>query len=90
MKIPRHRLLELALHVKLASEAMMDAARHLAALEPPDTASAEAGPWAETRRDLLAMNIQLGFMERLLRRTTRETAKIEARIDGRPATRPRC
>jgi hypothetical protein len=90
MKSSRHRLLELAVHVKLASEAMMDAARHLAALEPIDMASAEAGPWAETRKDLLAMNIQLGFMERLLRRTTREAAKLEAHVEARSGPRPRC
>ncbi|HZP41833.1 MAG TPA: hypothetical protein VFD84_10035 [Candidatus Binatia bacterium] len=89
MKIPRNRLLELALHVKLASEAMIDAARHLAALEPADTSAPERGPWAETCKDLLAMNVQLGFMERLLRRATRETAKLEARIDARSGTRPR-
>jgi len=67
---------------------MIDAARHLAALEPPDQGALETGPWAETRKNLLAMNIQLGFMERILRRTTRRMAK--ERVDGRPATRPRC
>jgi hypothetical protein len=66
MEIEARRFLELAIHVKLASEAVLEAARNLATLEP-DAAEAATGPWRRAMDELIAMNIELGFMERILR-----------------------
>lgn len=65
MEIEARRFLELAIHVKLASEAVVEAAQNLATLEP-DAAEA-AGPWRRAMDELIALNIELGFMERILR-----------------------
>jgi len=46
--IDGHRLFELVVHVKLASEAMIAAARNLATLEPTDPTAAEALAWVRT------------------------------------------
>jgi hypothetical protein len=73
MRIEGRRFLELALHVKLASEAMMEAARHLATLRPQAIASTEVEAWTRTVDELIAMNAQIGLMERVLRAATRET-----------------
>ena len=69
MEIALRRLTELAVHVKLASEALLAAARHLTELRP-DEASADADPWSRTMDELEAMNVQLAFMERILRTVT--------------------
>jgi hypothetical protein len=66
MEIEGRRFLELAIHVKLASEAVLEAARNLATLEP-DVPEAAAGPWRRAMDELIAMNVELGFMERILR-----------------------
>ena len=66
MEIEARRFLELAIHVKLASEAVVEAARNLATLEP-DAPEGATGPWRRAMDELIAMNIQLGFMERILR-----------------------
>jgi hypothetical protein len=66
MQIETRRFLELAVHVKLVSEAMLAAAENLAQLQPRPADSAYAA-WGRTMDELIAMNVQLGFMERLLR-----------------------
>jgi hypothetical protein len=66
MEIKARPFVELALHVKLASEAVLEAARNLAALRPLDTES-EAAPWRRVVDELFTLNVQLGFMERILR-----------------------
>ena len=66
MEIEARRFMELAVHVKLASEAVLEAARSLAAIRPLD-AEAQAAAWQQTMDELVAMNVQLGFMERILR-----------------------
>ena len=71
MMIEERRFLELAVHVKLASEAMIAAARNLSALRPADAAGAELAVWARTMDDLITMNVQLGSMERILRKVSR-------------------
>ena len=66
MEIEARRFLELAIHVKLASEAVVEAARNLATLKP-DAAEAATGPWRRAMDELIAMNVELSFMERILR-----------------------
>lgn len=68
MEIEARRFLELAIHVKLASEAVLEAARNLATLKP-DVDEAATGAWRRAMDELIAMNIELGFMERILRTT---------------------
>lgn len=60
MTIQPRRFFELAVHVKLASEAMIAAARHLSMPQPRD--------------DLIAMSLELGSIERILRVSARERA----------------
>jgi hypothetical protein len=74
MTIDQRRFLELAVHVKLASESMIAAARHLRELRPPAGDEGEEGAWRKTMDELIAMNVELGFMERILRRTARANA----------------
>jgi len=71
MEIALRRLTELAVHVKLASEAVLAAARHVAEMRP-DEAPSDANPWSRAMEDLLEMNVQLRFMERILRTLTRD------------------
>jgi hypothetical protein len=66
MEIEARRFLELAIHVKLASEAVVEAARNLATLKP-DAAEAATGAWRRAMDELIAMNVELSFMERILR-----------------------
>jgi hypothetical protein len=80
MEIALRRLTELAVHVKLASEAVLAAARHLTELRPEETSS-DAGPWCRTMDELEAMNVQLAFMERILRTVAHEQTTL------RPAVR---
>jgi hypothetical protein len=72
MTIEGRRLLELAVHVKLASEAMIGAARHLTALRPTDATAVQAEAWTRTMNELIAMNVELGLMERTLRSVVRD------------------
>jgi hypothetical protein len=71
MEIALRRLTELAVHVKLASEAVLAAARHVAEMRP-DEAPSDGEPWSRAMEDLVEMNVQLRFMERILRTLTRE------------------
>ncbi len=68
MEIEPRRLMELAVHVKLLSERVLEAARNVAALEPADTPS--TGVWRGAMDELIGMNVQLGLMERILRGAT--------------------
>jgi len=71
MEIALRRLTELAVHVKLASEAVLSAARHVAEMRPDD-APFNGNPWSRAMEDLVEMNVQLRFMERILRTLTRD------------------
>jgi hypothetical protein len=82
MTIDERRFLELAVHVKLASESMIAAARHLTAMRPLETEEPETGAWRLTMDELIAMNVELGFMERILRKMARAAAP---RPNGVPA-----
>jgi hypothetical protein len=66
MQIETRRFLELAVHVKLVSEAMLAAAENMAQLRPRPADSGYAA-WGRTMDELIAMNVQVGFMERILR-----------------------
>jgi hypothetical protein len=71
MTIERDKVLELAVHVKLASEAIVTAATELQGLRPGCVAGGEAAAWVRTMDELIAMNVELGFMERILRSALR-------------------
>jgi hypothetical protein len=66
MEIEGRRFVELAIHVKLVSEAIVAAARNLAAIRPLETASG-TGAWQRTMDELLTMNVEIGFIEQILR-----------------------
>jgi hypothetical protein len=68
MEIERRRFMELAVHVKLASEAVLEAARNLASLRPADEQAGTAA-WRRAMDELIVMNIELALMERVLRKT---------------------
>ena len=74
MKIEGRRLLKLAVHVKLASEAMITAARGAATLRPDDPSAADAAAWSRTVEGLTLLNMQLESMERILRHAVRQDA----------------
>ena len=75
------QFLELAVHIKLASEVVVAAAEQLPVLRPDEPGSA-ADAWSRIMDGLIALNIQLGFMERLLRAAVRERAPAPARLSG--------
>ena len=65
MIIDRETFTELAVHLKLASDAVLATARHLAVLS-----NANDGPeehWAGTLDSLMSMNAEITTMERILR-----------------------
>ena len=76
------RFLELAVHIKLASEAVMEAAEQLRPLRPDGPGSAAAEAWSRLMDELIALNVQLGFMEEVLRTLMRESAPAPARLPG--------
>ena len=75
------QFLELAVHIKLASEVIVAAAEQLPILRPDGPGSA-ADAWSGIMDGLIALNIQLGFMERLLRAAVRESAPAAVRLSG--------
>src|SRR5579862_2218177 len=81
MEIEARRFMELAIHVKLASEAVLEAARNLATLQP-DAAEAAAGPWRRAMDELIALNVELGFMERILRTTATVSDPLDIAARG--------
>ena len=68
MEIALRRLAELAVHVKIASEAVLAAAHHMTELRSDDRAR-DDGAWSRAMDEIIALNVQLGFMERILRTT---------------------
>ena len=85
MKIEGRRFMELAVHVKLASEAVLEAARNLAELRPREPNSNE-GAWRRTMDELITMNVELGFMERILRAAARDDIALPRARSGRLLT----
>jgi hypothetical protein len=76
MTIDREKVLELAVHVKLATEAIVTAAIELRGLRPDHDAVEETGAWTRTMDELITMNVELGFMERLLREALRAPGEV--------------
>jgi hypothetical protein len=65
MIIDRETFTELAVHLKLASDAILKTARHLAVLSNGDSGSEEH--WAGTLDSLMSMNTEITVMEKILR-----------------------
>ena len=65
MIIDRETFTELAVHLKLASDAILKTARHLAVLSNGDSSNEEQ--WAGTLDSLMAMNSEITVMEKILR-----------------------
>ena len=65
MIIDRETFTELAVHLKLASDAVLTTARHLAVLSNGNNGPEES--WAGTLDSLMAMNGEITVMERILR-----------------------
>jgi hypothetical protein len=65
MIIDRETFTELAVHLKLASDAVLTTAKHLAVLSNGNTAPDEH--WAGTLDGLMNMNSEITVMERILR-----------------------
>ena len=65
MIIDRETFTELAVHLKLASDAILKTARHLAVLSNGEPESEEH--WAGTLDSLMCMNSELTVMEKILR-----------------------
>jgi hypothetical protein len=64
MIVDRETFTELAVHLKLASDAILKTARHLAVIS--NTAGDEEH-WAGTLDSLMSMNTEIAVMEKLLR-----------------------
>jgi hypothetical protein len=65
MIIDRETFTELAVHLKLASDAVLTTARHLAVLSNGHNGPEEH--WAGTLDSLMSMNTEITVMERILR-----------------------
>ena len=65
MIIDHETFTELAVHLKLASDAILATAKHLAVLSKDNTAPDEH--WAGTLDGLMNMNTEITVMERILR-----------------------
>lgn len=65
MIIDRETFTELAVHLKLASDAVLTTAKHLAVLSNGNSAPDEH--WAGTLDSLMNMNTEITVMERILR-----------------------
>ena len=67
MIIDRETFTELAVHLKLASDAILTTAHHLAALSSAGNRATEDAEWAGTIESMMSINNQITIMERLLR-----------------------
>ena len=67
MIIDRETFTELAVHLKLASDAILKTAHHLAAIGSGGSSTKEDAEWAGTIESMMSINNQITIMERLLR-----------------------
>jgi hypothetical protein len=67
MIIDRETFTELAVHLKLASDAILKTAHHLAAISSAGGSSTDDAEWAGTIESMMSVNNQITIMERLLR-----------------------
>ena len=82
MVIEERRFLELAVHVKLASEAVLAAAQSLEGLRPTH-GDGQDESWRRMMDELLTLNIEIGFMERILRTAARRASAPTAAVTRR-------
>jgi hypothetical protein len=83
MIIDRETFTELAVHLKLASDAVLATAKHLAVLSDGNTAPDEN--WAGTLDGLMNMNSEITVMERILRALMEANREEEQVAVGPPA-----
>ncbi len=67
MIIDRETFTELAVHLKLASDAILKTAHHLSAISSTGGTPSEDAEWAGTIESMMSVNNQITIMERLLR-----------------------
>jgi hypothetical protein len=81
MIIDRETFTELAVHLKLASDAILKTARHLAVLSN-DSENEEH--WAGTLDNLMSMNTEITVMEKILRALMEANREEETTPAGAP------
>jgi len=67
MIIDSETFTELAVHLKLASDAILSTTHHLAAINSPNTPATEDAEWKGTIESMISVNHQITIMEQLLR-----------------------
>jgi hypothetical protein len=68
MIIDRETFTELAVHLKLASDAILSTTQHLAAINAPaESTPSEDAEWEGTIESMMSVNHQITVMEQLLR-----------------------
>ena len=80
MIIDRETFTDLAVHLKLASDALLTTARHLAVLSNGNSGPEEH--WAGTLDSLMSMNTEITVMERILRALMDANREEEATVPG--------
>ena len=83
MIIDRETFTELAVHLKLASDAVLTTAKHLAVLSNEHTTPDEH--WAGTLDGLMNMNTEITVMERILRALMEANREEELTAPASPA-----
>jgi len=90
MIIDRETFTDLAVHLKLASDALLTTARHLAVLSNGNSGPEEH--WAGTLDSLMSMNTEITVMERILRAlmdaNREEEATVPAAADAKKSEKP--
>lgn len=66
MIIDKETFTELCVHLKLASDALLNTAKHLAVISNNDDGRNQ-DEWTSTLSALTAMNIEITFMEKIMR-----------------------
>ena len=90
MIIDRETFTDLAVHLKLASDALLTTARHLAVLSNGNSGPEEQ--WAGTLDSLMSMNTEITVMERILRAlmdaNREEESAVPSATDGKKSEKP--
>jgi hypothetical protein len=86
MIIDRETFTELAVHLKLASDAVLATARHLAVLSNGDNGPEEH--WAGTLDSLMSMNSEITTMERILRALMEANREEETQSSSAAGKKP--
>jgi hypothetical protein len=67
MIIDRETFTELAVHLKMASDAILSTTNHLAAINGPTSPTSDDAEWEGTIESMMSVNLQITVMEQLLR-----------------------